>query len=233
MDRAAAVVHFAGMPAVRSAARHRQPHGLDFLAYIAPRPLRAGSALRSCAGSPEPDQQPSQQHMNSNKGRLTTDVEADTCIEQSESIKREPMQPLASAAAGRASTAVSSPHGEAWTLGHIGTMPRRLPPLTLSRQGKASPTTLLSGDWVSCLCAACTAWQVVWSFVQMAISAADLHPYAEQPASSGGAGRCLCSLAQPAVERAALVTPSQHHTCNPASHTMPLTGKLWHSCNKS
>ena len=158
-DRAAAEVHFAseaaGVPANRTAAPHGQLHGPALRSSIAGREANAGSANSSRLASPEPGQQPSQQHISSNDGRLAAGLEAGMFTEQSGSIEREPMQPLAGSAAGGASTAVPSPRGEAWTLGRA-TVPRRLPPLTISRQGTAGPSSQPSGDWVSCFCAACT-----------------------------------------------------------------------------
>ena len=148
------MVHFAsdeaGEPADSTAAPRRQLHGLALRSSIAGRMSNAGSASPSPSESPEPGQRPSQEIMNSSDGSLPAGVESGVCTEQSESIEREPEQLLASAAAEHTSTAVSSPRGEAWTLGLTGTVPRRLPPLTVSRQGPAGPTPLLSGNWVSC-----------------------------------------------------------------------------------
>ena len=147
------MVHFAsdeaGVPADHAASPRRQLHGLALRSSFTGRASSAGSASPSCLEGSEAGQQPSQKNMNSHDGSLAASVEAGMFAEQSESIEREPVQLLASAAAGPASTAVSSPHGEAWASGRT-TVPRRLPPLTLSRQGTAGPTTLLSGDWVSC-----------------------------------------------------------------------------------
>ena len=148
-DRAAAVVHFAseeaGVPADRTAAPRRQLHDLVLRSPIAGREPNAGNVNSSRLQLPEPGQQPSQQHFN---GRLTDGTEASMYTEQSDSTEREPVQSLASVAAGPASTTVCSPRGEARTLGRT-VAPRRLPPLTIPKQGAAGPT-LLSGDWVSC-----------------------------------------------------------------------------------
>ena len=152
-DRAAAVVHFAsdeaGVPADRTALPRRPLHGLALRSSIAGRVADAGSASPSCLENLEAGPQPSQKNLSSDGGSLAASVEAGMLAEQSDSTGKEPLQPLASAAAGHASSAVSSTRREAWTLGHT-TVPRRLPPLTLSRQGTAGPTSLLSGDWVSC-----------------------------------------------------------------------------------
>ena len=148
------MVHFAsdeaGEPADSMASPRRQLRGHALRSSIAGRVSNAGSASPSHSESPEPGQRPSKENTNSSDGSLPAGVESGVCTEQSESIEREPMQLLASAAAGHASTAISSPRGEAWRLGLTGTAPRRLPPLTLFRQGPAGPTPLLSGEWVSC-----------------------------------------------------------------------------------
>ena len=152
-DRAAAVVHFAsgeaGVPADRTALPRRPLHGLALRSSIAGRVANADSASHSSLESPKAGSQPSQKNLSSDGGSLAASVEAGMLAEQSDSTGKEPLQPLASAAARHASSAVSSPRGQTWTLGHT-TVPRRLPPLTLSRQGTAGPIALLSGDWVSC-----------------------------------------------------------------------------------
>ena len=140
----------AGEPADSMPSPRRQLRGHALRSSIAGRVSNADSASPSHSESPEPGQRASEEDMNSNDDSLPAGVESGVCTEQSESIEREPEQLVASAAAGHASAAVSSPRVEAWTLGLAGTAPRRLPPLTLSRQGSAGPTPLLSGDWVSC-----------------------------------------------------------------------------------
>ena len=155
-DRAAAAVHFssegeAGMPAKRTAGPRRQLRGLASLTSIAKRGPRAGSANPSHVGNPKPGQlQTDGGHV-----RLAAGLEAGISADQSGSIGKEPVQPAASPAAAAALTAFSGPRAEAWTTGRM-TAPRRLPPLNHSTQGTAGPDTQLSGDWVSCLCAACT-----------------------------------------------------------------------------
>ena len=159
-DRAAAAVHFgsdgeAGMPTKRTAAPGRQLRGLASLTSIIKRGPRAGRAHPSHMGNPQPGQQPSQLQEDGSPNRLAAGLEAAILSDQSGSIEEEPVQLAASAAAVAAFPAASGPHAEAWTLGRM-TAPRRLPPLTHPMQGTAGPTTHLSGDWVSCLCTACT-----------------------------------------------------------------------------
>ena len=161
-DRAAAAVHFgsdgeAGVPAKRAAAPGRQLRGLASLTSIAKRGPHAGSAKLSHTGNPKPGQHPGQPQMDDGHGRLAAGLEAGISSDQSGTTEEEPVQLAASPAAAAAFPAVSGPHAGAWTLGHM-TAPRRLPPLNHPMQGTGGPATQLSGDWVSCLCAACTGW---------------------------------------------------------------------------
>ena len=155
-DQASALGSNRAVQADRSAARRRQPRGLASLSSIAKRSPRAGGALPSRVGNPEPGQQPfGQLHMNGGHGRLAAGLETVMFAERRETLEEEPVQQAASAAAGAASSASASPRVEAWSLERM-TAPRRLLPLDVSRQGEVSPATQLSGNWVSCLCAACT-----------------------------------------------------------------------------
>ena len=159
-DRTAAAAHFgsageAGLPASRTAAPRRQLHGLASLTSIAKRRARAGSANLSHVGNPEPGQQPGQLQMEGGRSRLAAGLEAGISADQSGSAGEEPVQLAASPAAAATFPALSGPQAQAQTLGRM-TAPRRLPPLNHSLQGTAGPTNQLSGDWVSCLCAACT-----------------------------------------------------------------------------
>ena len=158
-DQAPAAVHIGSNKAVqadRSAPGRRQLRGLASLSSIAKRSPRAGSVTPRDVGNPEPGQQPGQLHMNGSHGRLAAGLETGIPADRVGSIEETHAQLATSAAAVAPPPAVSSSRVEAWTLEHV-TAPRRLPPLNLSMQGPASPSTQISGDWVSYLCATCTA----------------------------------------------------------------------------
>ena len=152
-DQAPAAVHIGSNKAVqadRSAPGRRQLRGLASLSSIAKRSPRAGGVTPRGVGNPEPGQL----QMNGGHGRPAAGLETGILAGQTGSIEETHAQLATSAAAVAPPRAVSSSRVEAWTLEHV-TAPRRLPPLNLSRQGPASPSTQISGDWVSCLCATC------------------------------------------------------------------------------